>query len=54
MGLGTYIYLFSTFTDGTLIDEEFADEMLRVQNFMPAISIEEYFDQMTDMGAKFA
>lgn len=95
--------VFSAFTNGTLIDEEFADEMLRVQNFMPAISIEgfeeatdsrrgngtyqkiihamnilkerklpfgisccytsanaevigseEYFDQMIDMGAKFA
>ncbi len=95
--------VFSTFTNGTLIDEAFADEMLRVQNFIPAISIEgfeaatdgrrgqgtyqkimkamhilkekklpfgisccytsanaevigseEYFDQMVDMGAKFA
>ena len=95
--------IFSTFTNGTLIDEAFADEMLRVKNFIPAISIEgfeeatdsrrgegtyqkiikamnilkskrlpfgisccytsvnaevigseEYFDQMIDMGAKFA
>ena len=95
--------VFSTFTNGTLIDEAFADEILRVQNFIPAISIEgfeeatdgrrgqgtyqkimramnilkekrlpfgisccytsvnaevigseEYFDQMVDMGAKFA
>ncbi len=28
------------FTNGTLIDEDFADEMLRVKNFVPAISIE--------------
>ena len=26
--------VFSTFTNGTLIDEAFADEMLRVKNFM--------------------
>ena len=32
--------VFSTFTNGTLIDEAFADEMLRVKNFVPAISIE--------------
>jgi MoaA/NifB/PqqE/SkfB family radical SAM enzyme len=32
--------VFSTFTNGTLIDEKFADEMLRVKNFMPAISLE--------------
>ena len=32
--------VFSTFTNGTLIDEQFADEMLRVKNFMPAISLE--------------
>ncbi|MBO4365781.1 MAG: radical SAM protein [Eggerthellaceae bacterium] len=31
---------FSAFTNGTLIDEAFADEMLRVKNFMPAFSIE--------------
>ncbi len=95
--------VFSTFTNGTLIDEAFAEDMLRVKNFIPAISIEgfeeatdsrrgegtyqkiikamnilkarrlpfgisccytsanaeiigseEYFDQMVDMGAKFA
>lgn len=95
--------IFSAFTNGTLIDGAFADEMLRVKNFIPAISIEgfeeatdgrrgqgtyqkimcamnilkerklpfgisccytsanaevigseEYFDQMVDMGAKFA
>lgn len=33
--------VFSTFTNGTLIDEAFAEEMLRVKNFVPAISIEE-------------
>jgi MoaA/NifB/PqqE/SkfB family radical SAM enzyme len=33
---------FLSFTNGTLIDEEFADEMLRVKNFVPAISIEGY------------
>jgi MoaA/NifB/PqqE/SkfB family radical SAM enzyme len=32
--------MFSAFTNGTLIDEEFADDMLRVKNFIPAISIE--------------
>ena len=31
---------FLSFTNATLIDEEFADEMLRVKNFIPAISIE--------------
>ena len=38
---------FLAFTNGTLIDEEFADEMLRVQNFVPAISIEG-FEEETD------
>jgi len=32
--------VFSCFTNGTLIDEEFAGEMLRVGNFVPAISVE--------------
>jgi len=32
--------VFSCFTNGTLIDEAFADEMLRVGNFVPAISVE--------------
>ncbi len=36
--------VFSSFTNGTLIDEEFADEMLRVKNFVPAISIEGFED----------
>ena len=31
---------FLAFTNATLIDEKFADEMLRVKNFIPAISIE--------------
>ena len=31
---------FLAFTNATLIDEKFADEMLRVKNFVPAISIE--------------
>ena len=39
--------VFSTFTNGTLIDETFADEMLRVKNFVPAISIEG-FEEATD------
>lgn len=34
--------MFLSFTNSTLIDEEFADEMLRVKNFIPAISIEGY------------
>ena len=39
--------IFLTFTHGTLIDEEFADEMLRVKNFVPAISLEG-FGEATD------
>src|SRR5690606_33309863 len=38
---------FLAFTNGTLIDEEFADEMLRVRNFVPAISVEG-FEEATD------
>ncbi len=38
---------FSAFTNGTLIDEAFADEMLRVKNFLPAISVEG-FEEATD------
>lgn len=38
---------FSAFTNGTLVDEKFADEMLRVKNFMPAFSIEG-FEGATD------
>ena len=32
--------VFLSFTNATLIDEEFANDMLRVKNFMPAISVE--------------
>ena len=39
--------MFSAFTNGTLIDEAFADEMLRVKNFIPAISAEG-FEESTD------
>lgn len=35
---------FLTFTNGTLIDDEFADEMLRVKNLVPAISVEGFED----------
>ena len=38
---------FSAFTNGTLIDEAFADDMLRVKNFIPAISVEG-FEEDTD------
>jgi len=38
---------FLAFTNGTLIDEAFADEMLRVRNFVPALSIEG-FEEATD------
>lgn len=38
---------FLAFTNATLIDEEFANEMLRVKNFVPAISIEG-FEEETD------
>ena len=39
--------VFLCFTNGTLIDEKFADEMLRVKNFVPAISLEG-FEEATD------
>ncbi|MBQ4506150.1 MAG: radical SAM protein [Firmicutes bacterium] len=39
--------IFLAFTNGILIDEEFADEMLRVKNFVPAISLEG-FGEATD------
>ena len=38
---------FLSFTNATLIDEAFANEMLRVKNFIPAISIEG-FEAATD------
>ena len=39
--------IFLCFTNATLIDEEFASEMLRVHNFIPAISLEG-FEEATD------
>ena len=38
---------FTAFTNATLIDDEFAEEMLRVKNFVPAISVEG-FGEATD------
>ena len=38
---------FLSFTNATLIDEAFAEEMLRVKNFIPAISVEG-FENATD------
>ena len=38
---------FLAFTNGTLIDEAFCQEMLRVKNFVPAISLEG-FEQAND------
>lgn len=38
---------FTAFTNATLIDETFANEMLRVKNFVPAISVEG-FEESTD------
>lgn len=40
--------VFLCFTNGTLIDEAFADDMLRVGNFIPAISLEG-FESATDL-----
>lgn len=40
--------VFLCFTNGTLIDEVFADDMLRVGNFIPAISLEG-FESATDL-----
>lgn len=37
--------VFLAFTNGTLIDEDFAKEMLRVKNFIPAISVEGFEDE---------
>lgn len=39
--------IFLCFTNATLIDDKFADEMLRVKNFIPAISLEG-FEEATD------
>ena len=38
---------FLAFTNGTLIDDAFADELLRVKNFIPAFSLEG-FEEATD------
>lgn len=38
---------FTAFTNGTLIDEDFAEDLLRVRNFIPAISVEG-FEEDTD------
>ena len=38
---------FHSFTNGTLIDEEFAQNMLKVKNFVPVISVEG-FEEATD------
>ncbi len=40
--------IFLSFTNATLIDEAFIDDMLRVKNFIPAISVEG-FENETDM-----
>lgn len=40
--------IFLSFTNATLIDESFVQEMLRVKNFIPAISVEG-FETETDM-----
>jgi len=37
--------IFLAFTNGTLIDDEFASSMLRVKNFIPAISVEGFEDE---------
>jgi len=39
--------VFLSFTNGTLIDEAFCDDMLRVANFVPTISVEG-FEEATD------
>lgn len=39
--------VFLSFTNGTLIDEEFCQDMIRVKNFIPAISVEG-FEEATD------
>lgn len=37
--------LFLSFTNSILIDEQFADDMLRVKNFIPAISVEGFKEE---------
>jgi MoaA/NifB/PqqE/SkfB family radical SAM enzyme len=44
--------MFAAFTNGTLIDEAFADEMLRVKNFIPAISVEGFEDETDNRRGK--
>lgn len=44
--------MFLAFTNGTLIDEAFTDEMLRVKNFIPAISIEGFEEETDDRRGK--
>ena len=44
--------IFLCFTNATLIDEAFADEMLRVKNFVPAISLEGTRPPPTAAGAR--
>ena len=49
--MGTYFYIytdaiFMCFTNGTLIDEQFAADMMRVKNFVPVISVEGYEESM--------
>lgn len=44
--------MFLAFTNGTLIDETFTNEMLRVRNFVPAISIEGYEEETDDRRGK--
>lgn len=39
---------FAAFTNGTLIDEAFAEDLLRVKNFVPIISVEG-FEEETDL-----
>ena len=39
---------FQTFTNGTLIDEQFCKDLLRVKNFAPIISLEGFEDQNDD------
>ena len=38
--------IFMCFTNGTLIDEQFAADMMRVKNFVPVISVEGYEEAM--------
>ena len=44
--------MFLSFTNATLIDDKFADEMLRVRNFVPAISVEGFEGSTDDRRGK--